>query len=273
MTKEIQISNIKIGGTNPLVLIAGPCVIEDQKSTIEIAEYLKELSERLGIPFIFKASYDKANRTSIDSFRGPGLKEGLRILTLLKKKLGIPVLTDVHCKVEVDSVSSAVDVVQIPAFLCRQTELLKAVAAKAGCVNIKKGQFLAPWDMKHVINKVESVGNNNILVTERGTSFGYNQLVTDMCSLPILRDFGYPVVFDVTHSLQLPGGLGKASGGMRQFVPYLARAAVACGCDAIFIEVHPEPDKALSDGPNTMALGELETLLEELLKIDRIVRV
>lgn len=272
MVKEIQISNIKLGAENPLVLIAGPCVIENEKSSIEIAEYLKELTHCLGISFIFKASYDKANRTSIDSFRGPGLKEGLRVFAEIKKKFNIPVLTDVHCKAEVDSISSVVDVVQIPAYLCRQTDLIKTVASKANCVNIKKGQFLAPWDMKHVIVKIERMGNSNILITERGTSFGYNQLVTDMCSLPILREFGYPVVFDVTHSLQLPGGLGKSSGGRREFIPNMARAAVACGCDAVFIEVHPEPDKALSDAANSLALDNLEVLLKELLEIDEIVR-
>lgn len=272
MVKEIQIQNVKIGGNNPLVLIAGPCVIENEKSCVEIAGSLKELTKHLNIAFVFKASYDKANRTSIDSFRGPGLKEGLPILSRIKKTLNIPVLTDVHCKVDVDSVSKIADIIQIPAFLCRQTDLIQAVASKAKCVNIKKGQFLAPWDVKHIITKVERMNNKNILITERGTSFGYNQLISDMCSLPLLKEFGYPVVFDVTHSLQLPGGRGNSSGGKRELIPNLARAGVACGCDAVFMEVHKEPSKALSDGANSLAISELEMLLKDLLEIDEVVR-
>lgn len=261
-----------MGGDSPLALIAGPCVIEDEKGTLRIAERLMEITRLLKVPFIFKASYDKANRTSVKSYRGPGLDKGLQILSRIKKEFGIPVLTDVHCKEDINKVSIAVDIVQIPAFLCRQTDLLLAAAEKARCVNIKKGQFLSPSDMKYVIEKIESGGNENILVTERGTSFGYNQLVVDMCSLPIMRGLGYPVIFDVTHSLQLPGGLGVSSGGRLEFIPNLSRAGVACGCDGIFIEVHPEPERALSDGPNSMKLDELPELLESLIEIDNIVK-
>lgn len=267
-TRRININNITIGGDSPLVLIAGPCVIEDEKATFKIAERLRQLD----VPCIFKASYDKANRTSMNSYRGPGIEKGLQILSRIKKELDIPILTDVHCRHDVDRVADVADVVQIPAYLCRQTDLLLAVAKKARCVNIKKGQFLAPWDMKYVIEKIESEGNKNILITERGTSFGYNQLIVDMCSLPIMRGLGYPVIFDATHSLQMPGGLGKSSGGRSEFIPYLARAGVACGCDGLFIEVHPEPKKALSDGPNSLRLDELPALLEELVEIDRIVK-
>lgn len=271
-TKKINIGKMSIGGDSPLVLIAGPCVIENEKSALKIAESLAGITNRLKILFIFKASYDKANRTSVKSYRGPGLKEGLRILGNVKKEFAIPVLTDVHCTHDVDSVASVADIVQIPAYLCRQTDLLLEVSKKAKCVNIKKGQFLAPQDIKYVIEKIESGGNKNILVTERGTSFGYNQLVVDMRSLPIMRSFGYPVVFDVTHSLQMPGGLGKSSGGSSEFIPYLARAAAACGCDGIFVEVHPDPRNALSDGPNSLKLDKLPGLLEELIKIDKVVK-
>ena len=255
-----------------MALIAGPCVIENERITVDIAGFLKDLAIRLNIPFIFKASYDKANRTSIDSFRGPGIKEGLRILSGIKKQFNVPILTDVHCRKDVNDVASVVDIVQIPAFLCRQTDIIKSAASKARCINLKKGQFLAPQDMKYVIEKAERMGNRNILVTERGSSFGYNRLVADMCSLPVLKSFGYPVVFDATHSLQIPGGLGNSSGGMRQFIPCIARAAAACGCDAIFMEVHPQPNKSLSDGANMMALDKLEGLLKELIRIDKIVR-
>lgn len=271
-TKKINIEKMFIGGDSPLAIIAGPCVIESEKSCLKIAESLIEITESFKNPLIFKASYDKANRTSVKSYRGPGLKEGLRILGNVKEEFAIPVLTDVHCTHDVDSVAGVADIVQIPAYLCRQTDLLLEVSKKAKCVNIKKGQFLAPEDMKYVIEKIESVGNKNILVTERGTSFGYNQLVVDMRSLPIMRSFGYPVIFDVTHSLQTPGGLGKSSGGRSEFIPYLARAAVACGCDGIFIEVHPEPAKALSDGPNSLKLDRLSELLEELAEIDDVVK-
>lgn len=252
-------------------MILGPCVIEDEKSTFNIAERLVEITRQLGVSFIFKASYDKANRTSVRSYRGPGLEKGLRILSKVKKGLDIPVLTDVHCINDVDSVADVVDVVQIPAFLCRQTDLLLACAKRAKCINVKKGQFLAPWDMKYVIEKIEEGGNKNIMITERGTSFGYNQLVVDMCSLPILRRFGYPVIFDVTHSLQMPGGLGASTGGRGEFIAHLARAGVACGCDGVFIEVHPNPKKALSDGQNSLKLDKLPRLLEELVEIDRVI--
>lgn len=270
--KTIKIGDFTIGGGFPLGVIAGPCVIEDENSTFEMAKTLQIITQNLGIPFVFKASYDKANRTSVDGFRGPGIDEGLNILSRIKKELGIVILTDVHCKVDVDKVSEVADIVQIPAFLSRQTDLIKEVAKKANIINIKKGQFLAPWDMAHVIQKVESMGNKNIIITERGTSFGYNQLVSDMCALPIMRKFGYPVVFDVTHSLQLPGGMGDKSGGKGEFVPNLARAAVACGCDMVFLEIHHNPDKALSDAQNSLALDKLTGLLEELQEIDSVVR-
>lgn len=271
-TKIVSIKNMKIGGRLPLVLIAGPCVIENEKSTFEIAEELVLLTSRFNVPFIFKASYDKANRTSMNSFRGVGLKKGLKILSKIKRELKVPVVTDVHCKDDVAGVADVADVVQIPAFLCRQTDLLITAAKKAKCINIKKGQFLAPWDMKYVIEKIEKTGSENILISERGTSFGYNRLIADMCSLPILRNFGYPVIFDVTHSLQMPGGQGRSTGGKSEFIPYMARSAVACGCDGVFIEVHPDPKKALSDGPNSLKLNKLPVLLEELIEIDQIIK-
>lgn len=272
MTKEIKVRNIKIGGDNPLVLMAGPCVIETEEQTFQTAERLKEITNELKIPFIFKSSYDKANRTSIKSYRGPGLKKGLEILKRLKEKLDIPLLIDVHEIGQVDPVREVADILQIPAFLCRQTDFVLEVAKAGKPVNVKKGQFLAPRDMKNVIEKLESTGNRDILLTERGTTFGYNNLVVDMRSLPIMRSFGYPVVFDATHSIQLPGGKGIATGGNREYVPYLARAAVACGVDALFLEAHPDPDKALSDGPNMMKLNDMVQLLKEVKEIDRIVR-
>lgn len=271
-TEKLKIGNISIGGDSPLCLVAGPCVIESEKSALEIAGKLLKMSKRFGIPFVFKASYDKANRTSLDSYRGPGLEEGLEILKKIKKEFKIPIMTDVHCSEDVDSVSNAVDIVQIPAFLCRQTDLLVSVAKKSKCVNIKKGQFLAPWDMKYVVQKIEKSGNKNILLTERGTSFGYNRLVVDMCSLPIMSELGYPVLFDVTHSVQVPGGQGGKSGGDNNFIPYLAKAAVACGINGIFFEVHPDPKKALSDGPNSLKLADLPELLEVLIEIDKVVK-
>lgn len=273
MTKEIKIGKIKVGGNNPLVLIAGPCVIETEEQTFQTAKRLKEITKEVKIPFIFKSSYDKANRTSIKSYRGPGLKKGLEILKKLKEELDISLLIDVHEREEVPAVSEVADILQIPAFLCRQTDFVLAVAKAGRPVNVKKGQFLAPWDVKNIIEKIESVGNRNILLTERGTTFGYNNLVVDIKSLPIMRSFGYPVVFDATHSVQLPGGMGIATGGNREYVPYLARAAVACGIDALFLEAHPDPDKALSDGPNMMRLEEVAQLLKEVKEIDRIVRL
>lgn len=271
-TKEIKIGGVRIGGNNPLVLIAGPCVIESEKTTIKVACKLSEIAEKIGIPLIFKSSYDKANRSSKDSFRGPGLKEGLRILKNVKKETGLPVLSDVHNIDEVKMASEILDILQIPAFLCRQTDLIMAVARTGKTVNIKKGQFLAPWDIKNIIEKVISAGNKNIIITERGVSFGYNNLVADMRALPIMSALGYPVAFDATHSTQFPGGLGKSSGGERGMVPYLARAAVATGCDALFLEVHECPEKALCDGPNMMRMKDLPNLLNDIKKIDKIVR-
>jgi 2-dehydro-3-deoxyphosphooctonate aldolase (KDO 8-P synthase) len=271
-TRVIKIGKIRIGGDNPLVLIAGPCVIESEKATLRAAHKLKEIAENIGISFIFKSSYDKANRSSKDSFRGPGLKEGLRILKKVKKETGLPILSDIHNTEEIKPASEIIDIIQIPAFLCRQTDIVISIARAGRPVNIKKGQFLAPWDVKNIIDKIASAGNNDIMITERGVSFGYNNLVADMRSLPIMRAFGYPVVFDATHSTQLPGGLGRSSGGERDMVPYLARAAVATGCDALFLEVHECPENALCDGPNMMKIGDLPTLLTDVKKIDRIVR-
>jgi 2-dehydro-3-deoxyphosphooctonate aldolase (KDO 8-P synthase) len=265
--REIVIGNIKVGGENPLFLVAGPCVIESQDMTLEVAETLKLLSERLKIPFVFKSSYDKANRSSVDSYRGPGLKAGLRILAEVKERLSVPVLSDVHAAEEVSAAAEVLDVLQIPAFLSRQTDLIQAAARTGKALNLKKGQFLAPWDMKNAVRKAEAVGSKRILLTERGTSFGYNNLVSDFRSIPIMRRLGYPVVYDATHSVQIPGGLGTHSGGERALVPFLARAAVACGVDGVFLEVHPNPDEALCDGPNMMALDAVEDLLRQLLKI------
>ena len=272
MTRAIKIGAVSIGGGAPFALIAGPCVIESEASTLEAAGSLKRITAELGIPFIFKSSYDKANRSSVTSFRGPGIMEGLRILARVKQEFGLPVLSDVHRFEEIGPAGEVLDVIQIPAFLSRQTDLLVAAAKTGRVVNIKKGQFLAPWDIKNAIGKVESAGNTKILITERGVSFGYNNLVVDMRSLPILRSFGYPVVFDATHSVQIPGGAGTASSGDRQFVAPLTRAAVAAGVDAIFMEVHSCPDKALCDGPNMLSLDELPALLRQAQEIDRIVK-
>ncbi len=272
MIKPIKIEDIQIGNNLPFVLIAGPCVIETKDVTLDIASFLKKLTTKVGIPFIFKASYDKANRTSIGSFRGLGLRKGLDILKEIKEKLNIPILSDVHSAEEIPLAAQVLDILQIPAFLCRQTDILLAAGESGKVVNIKKGQFLAPWDMKHVVKKIESTGNKKILLTERGVSFGYNNLVSDFRSLPIMRGLGYPVIFDATHSVQQPGGLGHASGGNSEFIPLLARCAVAAGCDGIFMEVHSNPQKALSDGPNMLALNQLEKLLVELKKIDQIIK-
>ncbi|MBP7055936.1 MAG: 3-deoxy-8-phosphooctulonate synthase [Candidatus Omnitrophica bacterium] len=269
MVKEIIAGNVKIGGDNPLVLIAGPCVIESESSIMKHARTLKFIAKKLEVPLIFKSSYDKANRTSIKSFRGPGLKKGLAILKKVKDELGLPVLSDVHCAMDVKEAAKVLDIIQIPAFLSRQTDLMIAAAKTGKVVNIKKGQFLAPWDMGHAIKKIESAGNYNILLTERGVSFGYNNLVNDFRSILIMKEFGYPVVFDATHSVQMPGGLGDKSGGERKFIPNLAMAAVACGADAIFAEVHEDPDKALSDGPNMLRMDELETMLLKLKKVEK----
>jgi len=255
-----------------MALIAGPCVIESRESVFRIARALKKIAARAGVRLIFKASYDKANRTSVKSFRGPGLLQGLEILAEVKKELRLPVLSDVHSVDEVGPAAEVLDVLQIPAFLCRQTDLLIAAGRSKRAVNIKKGQFLAPQDMAHAVKKVESAGTRKILLTERGASFGYNNLVTDFRSLAIMRCLGYPVVFDATHSVQQPGGLGAASGGTSEFIPLLSRCGVAAGCDALFLEVHPDPSKALSDGPNMLPLHKLEKLLVELKAIDRIAR-
>lgn len=272
MVKNININNIKIGGARPFVLIAGPCVIEKRESVFKIAAAIKKIALKADVPFIFKASYDKANRTSINSFRGPGLLKGIEILREIKESLGVPVLSDVHSVSDVELAAGVLDVLQIPAFLCRQTDLLVAAGKAKKVINVKKGQFLAPWDMAQVIKKIESTGNKKILLTERGVSFGYNNLVVDFRSLAIMRQTGYPVVFDATHSVQLPGGKGDSSGGNSEYVPLLARCAVAAGCDAIFMEVHPDPSKALSDGPNMLAMNKLERLLVDLKKIDKVVK-
>ena len=266
----VEIENIKVGKGNPLILIAGPCVIESEDLVLTVASKLKNICEKLNFPFIFKSSYDKANRTSIHSFRGPGLEEGLRILEKVKRKIGVPILTDVHCVTQVKSVAEVADVIQIPAFLCRQTDLLIECGKTKKPVNIKKGQFMSGEAMRYAVEKVESTGNDKILLTERGNFFGYNELVVDMKNLAIMRNFGYPVIFDATHSVQMPGGKGTSSGGRREFVPYLSRAAVACGVDGIFIETHPEPDKALSDGPNMLPLSQIEKLLKILKEIHRV---
>jgi 2-dehydro-3-deoxyphosphooctonate aldolase (KDO 8-P synthase) len=272
MTREISIDRIKIGANRPLVLIAGPCVIESEEATLRHAERLMTICNGLSMPLIFKASYDKANRTSIGSFRGPGMKEGLKILAKVKESLGLPVLSDIHSIEQIAPAAEVLDVLQIPAFLCRQTDLLVAAARSGRVINVKKGQFLAPWDMKNVAGKLAASGNENIILTERGVSFGYNNLVVDMRSFPVMRASGYPVVFDATHSVQLPGGQGESSGGQREFVEYLSRAAVATGIDGIFMEVHEDPDKALCDGPNSIPLSELTALLKKLRALDAVVK-
>ena len=265
----VNTGDISIGQGHPLVLIAGPCVIENYEITFQIASYLKDLTQQLDIPFIFKASYDKANRTSLESFRGPGIKDGLDILDGIKTELDICILSDVHRIVDVADAAGVLDIIQIPAFLCRQTDFILKVAGTGKPLNNKKGQFLAPWDMVNIVEKVISTGNNQILITERGTMFGYNNLVADFRSIKIMQDMGRPVIFDVTHSIQLPGGAGKRSGGQREFAPTIARAAVAAGADGLFMEVHPDPDKALCDGPNSLQLETLHDLLLQLLAIRR----
>lgn len=273
MTKEIAIGSVKIGGNSPLVLIAGPCVIESEKSALRHAGILKDITQALDIPFIYKSSYDKANRTSIDSYRGPGLKIGLKILKKVKAKYGIPVLSDIHCREEVKEAAKVLDILQIPAFLSRQTDLIAQVARTGRVINIKKGQFSAPWDMRHVIKKIESSGNRKILLTERGVSFGYNNLVSDFRSVLIMREFGYPVIYDASHSVQTPAGKGSSSGGERKYIPYLSMAAAACGVDGLFIETHENPGKALSDGPNMIRLSELEKMLSKIKEIEKVLKV
>ncbi|HOU65552.1 MAG TPA: 3-deoxy-8-phosphooctulonate synthase [Thermomonas sp.] len=268
----MKLCGFEVGLDRPLFLIAGPCVIESEQLQLDVAGQLKEITARLGINLIFKSSFDKANRTSIGSFRGPGMEEGLRVLAEVKRQLGVPVLTDVHEYTPMDEVASVVDVLQTPAFLVRQTDFITRVCATGKPVNIKKGQFLSPWDMKPVVEKAKSTGNSNIMVCERGASFGYNNLVSDMRSLAVMRDTGCPVVFDATHSVQLPGGQGSSSGGQREFVPVLARAAVAVGVAGVFMETHPDPSKALSDGPNAWPLGKMEALLETMLELDAITK-
>jgi len=270
--KQVKINNLTFGDQAGFVLIAGPCVIENEAATAEIALYLKQLTAKLEIPFVFKASYDKANRTSIHSYRGPGLAAGLEILKNVKEKIGVPVLSDVHRFEEIDRAADILDVMQVPAFLCRQTDFVVEIAKRAKVVNVKKGQFLAPWDVANIIEKIKSAGNDNILITERGASFGYNNLVFDVRALPIMRKMGYPVIFDATHSVQLPGGAGTASGGERDMVQFLARAAVAAGVDGIFMEVHPDPEKALCDGANSLYLNSLEEMLTTLKHIDALVK-
>ena len=270
--RSMKLCGFEVGLDQPLFLIAGPCVIESMQLQLDVAGQLKEITSALGINFIFKSSFDKANRTSIGSFRGPGMEEGLRVLAEVKRQLGVPVLTDVHEYTPMDEVASVVDVLQTPAFLVRQTDFITRVCATGKPVNIKKGQFLSPWDMKPVVEKAKSTGNQQIMVCERGASFGYNNLVSDMRSLAVMRDTGCPVVFDATHSVQLPGGQGGSSGGQREFVPVLARAAVAVGVSGVFMETHPDPSKALSDGPNAWPLGKMEALLETLLALDSITK-
>ena len=271
MVKKINITEtLSVGGDSKLALIAGPCVIESEDIVLKTAEMLKEITQRVDVPLIFKSSFDKANRSSIKSYRGVGLEKGLDILQKVKDRIDVPVLSDVHEPQQVGISSEVLDVIQIPAFLCRQTDLLIAAAKTGKPVNVKKGQFMSPGEMKNVIDKIEQSGNEKILLTERGVPFGYNNLVVDMRSLPLMRDLGYPVVFDATHSVQLPGGAGDRSDGNKEFVPYLARGAAAVGIDLLFMEVHPEPEKALSDGPNMMALNKLEPVLKMVLEFSEL---
>ncbi len=272
MVHDVDIGSFKAGADQRQFLIAGPCVIESEKLVLETAVRIAEIASSLRIPYIFKSSYDKANRTSITSFRGPGIKNGLAVLRKVKEQVGVPVLTDVHTAEDAQAAAEVVDVLQIPAFLCRQTDLLVAAAKTGRVVNVKKGQFLSPWEMGNVVKKVEESGNRRILLTERGSSFGYNNLVVDMRALPIMRSFGYPVVFDATHSVQLPGGGGTMSSGQREFVAPLACAAAGAGCDGFFMEVHPDPDSALSDGPNMVPLHDLKALLERVMRICDVAR-
>ena len=264
----MKLCGFDVGLDQRFFLIAGPCVVESEQLQLEVAGTLKEITGKLGINFIFKSSFDKANRTSLNSFRGPGMEEGLRVLAEVKRQLGVPVLTDVHEYTPMDEVASVVDVLQTPAFLVRQTDFITKVCAAGKPVNIKKGQFLSPWDMKPVVEKAKATGNDQIMVCERGASFGYNNLVSDMRSLAVMRDTGCPVVFDATHSVQLPGGQGSSSGGQREFVPVLARAAIAVGVSGVFMETHPDPSKALSDGPNAWPLDKMRALLETMLELD-----
>jgi 2-dehydro-3-deoxyphosphooctonate aldolase (KDO 8-P synthase) len=268
----MKLLDFEVGADQPLFLIAGPCVVESETLAVETAGQLRDMARRFGVPFIFKSSYDKANRSSLQSYRGPGIAEGLRVLESVRDQLGVPVLTDIHEDSPLDEVAAVVDVLQTPAFLCRQTNFILRAASQGKPVNIKKGQFLSPWEMGNVVAKARSTGNPGIMVCERGFSFGYNNLVSDMRALAVLRDTGCPVVFDATHSVQLPGGKGNVSGGQREFVPVLARAAVAAGVAGLFMETHPDPDRALSDGPNAWPLHLMENLLEVLVEIDQVVK-
>ena len=270
--KSVKCGKLIISNKSPLTLIAGPCQLENEKHALEVANELKKITEKVGVGLIYKTSFDKANRTSLKGKRGAGLEKSLPVFDKIRKELGIPVLTDVHTAEQCEIVSKHVDVLQIPAFLCRQTDLLIAAAKTGKVINVKKGQFLAPWDMANVTKKIEESGNKNILVTERGASFGYNTLVSDMRSLPIMAKNGYPVVFDATHSVQQPGGMGDKSGGQREFVEYLSRAAVAVGVAAVFMETHPDPDNAPSDGPNMVPLSKMPSLLKQLIDIDKLVK-
>lgn len=263
---------LAIGEGCPLTLLSGPCVIESEDFTLKMATSIARICEKLGISYVFKSSFDKANRTSVSSFRGHPMDEGLRILQRVKDEVGVPVVTDIHESHQAAPVAEVADILQIPAFLCRQTDLLMAAAATGRTINVKKGQFLAPWDMKNVVSKLESGGAKNILLTERGTSFGYNALVVDFRSLPQMRSFGYPIVFDATHSVQMPGGQGSSSGGQREYAPYLARAAAAIGIDALFMEVHENPDQAPSDGPNMIPLHQLEDVLRPILEVHNVLK-
>jgi 2-dehydro-3-deoxyphosphooctonate aldolase (KDO 8-P synthase) len=270
--RTVAVGSVAFAASRPLALIAGPCVIESRDSALRHAERIRDVAAAVGVPYVFKASFDKANRTSGAGFRGPGMDAGLAILAEVRRELGVPVLTDVHDKDQVAAVAAVVDVLQTPAFLCRQTDFIQKVASAGRPVNIKKGQFLSPWEMKHVAAKALATGNTQVMVCERGASFGYNNLVADMRSLAIMARFGYPVIFDATHSVQLPGGAGGASGGQREFVPTVARAAVAAGVAGVFMEVHEDPERALSDGPNSLRLADLRPLLASLVAIDRVVK-
>jgi len=271
-TREVKAGKVTVGGEKPLVLIAGPCVIESEDLVMHTAQSLKELSVKLGLPLIFKSSFDKANRTAFDSFRGPGMEAGLEILARVRREFEVPVLSDIHQPEQAEAAAGVLDVIQVPAFLCRQTDLLLAAGKAGRTVNLKKGQFMAPEDMARSAEKVESAGNKSVMITERGSSFGYHNLVADMRSLAIIREAGYPVVFDATHSVQLPSARGGSSGGERRFTPLLARAAAAAGVDALFMEVHPDPETALCDGPNSMPLSLLEELLKTVMELDRLVK-
>jgi 2-dehydro-3-deoxyphosphooctonate aldolase (KDO 8-P synthase) len=271
-SNPVKIGNMTLGRNGPFFLISGPCVIENKETTLTVARFLQGLAQRLNIPVIFKSSYDKANRTSIDSFRGPGLGEGLEVLKAVKNTTGLPILSDVHQVSEIEKAVEVLDVIQIPAFLSRQTDLILEAARTRLPLNIKKGQFLSPWDMEQAILKATSTGNTNILLTERGTFFGYHNLVVDMRSIMVMKDFGYPVVFDATHSVQLPGGRGTSSGGQREFVAPLAKAAVAAGADGVFLEIHPDPDSALCDGPNSLPFEHVESLVALLKEVHQTVK-